>query len=248
MPTAQAGSKAMSSETFVYQGSELEHFALAHNWKRYMRDRLAPYLRGHVIEVGAGLGETARALRPGLAIESWLCVEPDCIMAAALSALVDSGALGAAVCVQAGTLDDVPCRPEADTVIYIDVLEHIEQDRQELAKAAERLAPGGRVVVLAPAYQYLFSPFDTAVGHFRRYTKRSLRAIRPEALREEAAFYLDSVGLMASFANKLLLKQSLPSADQVQFWDRAMVPVSRLVDPLVFRAFGRSVVLVWQKV
>ncbi|MEQ1498636.1 MAG: class I SAM-dependent methyltransferase [Novosphingobium sp.] len=237
----------MNSDAFAYEGAELEHFALALNWKRYVKARLAPFLAGQVVEVGAGLGETARTLRPGLDLESWLCIEPDPAMAAQIGALAASGALGEGVSVLAGTLREMPAEARADTVIYVDVLEHIEHDAAELRAAAELLRPGGRLVVLAPAYNYLFSPFDKAVGHYRRYTKTMLRAILPAGLSEEAAFYMDSVGLMASLANKLLLKQSLPSADQVKVWDRLMVPVSRLIDPLLGHSCGRSVVLVWRK-
>jgi hypothetical protein len=61
------------------------------------------------------------------------------------------------------------------------------------------------------------------------------------------AFYLDSVGLLASAANRLLLKQSLPTARQIQVWDNFMVPCSRLLDPLTGYLAGKSVVAVWER-
>ena len=74
-----------------------------------------------------------------------------------------------------------------------------------------------------------------------------LRELTPPGTRVEAAFYLDAVGMLASAANKLLLRQALPSLRQVLLWDRAMVPLSRLLDPLTGRRLGRSVVHVWRK-
>ena len=67
-----------------------------------------------------------------------------------------------------------------DFVVMVDVIEHIEDDAGELARAATRLAPGGKLIVLAPAHQFLFSPFDEAIGHFRRYTRKTLAAAAPE--------------------------------------------------------------------
>src|SRR6185503_3856669 len=125
-----------------------------------------------------------------------------------------------------------PAQPSFDTILYIDVLEHIEDDRRELERAACRLKPGGRIIVLSPAHGWLYSPFDKAIGHCRRYTTTMLRELTPPALRIEKAFYLDSVGLLASSANRLLLKQSMPRPKQLKVWDKLMVPCSRLLDPI----------------
>jgi hypothetical protein len=62
-----------------------------------------------------------------------------------------------------------------------------------LSKAAEWVRPDGRVIVLAPAYQWLYTPFDLAIGHFRRYTLAEFRALTPPQLAEESGVYLDSV-------------------------------------------------------
>lgn len=238
---------AAGAETTIdYIGDELTLFGAAHNWKRYMRSALAPYLAGDVAEVGAGLGGTTRALAGVEHVASWTCIEPDPAMADEIAANAEVRAAYSAVRVHRGTLSDLPNAPMFDTIIYIDVLEHIDDDRSELAAAQARLRPGGRIVVLCPAWQFLYSPFDKAVGHFRRHNKRSLRAVAAgSGLREVTAFYLDSVGFLASLANKLALRQSMPTASQIRLWDSFMVPVSRLADRVVARSFGKSVILVW---
>jgi hypothetical protein len=107
-----------------------------------------------------------------------------------------------------GTIDDIPATESFDSILYIDVLEHIKRDKEELGRAAQHLADGGRIIVLSPAFQSLFSPFDAALGHERRYTARTLAAVFPRGLKQEKLFYADSVGAMLSFSNRLLLKKS----------------------------------------
>jgi len=132
-------------------------------------------------------------------------------------------------------------------VIYLDVLEHIEDDREELLRAAEHLAPGGRLAVLSPAYPALYTDYDAKIGHHRRYTRARLRAVAPRLLREERIENLDCIGALASLANRLMLRQAEMGAHQLRLWDRAMVPVSRVLDPLLGRTVGRSVLGIWRK-
>ena len=113
------------------------------------------------------------------------------------------------------------------------MLEHIEDDNGELARAARFLAKGGALVVLCPAFQVLFSAMDTALGHFRRYTARTLAAVFPRELRRREVFYLDSLGMVASLANKFVLRQDAPGGGQVKFWDGFIIPISRVLDRLV---------------
>lgn len=237
----------MNATRIDYVGDELTLFAAATNWKAYVRSALREHVVGDVAEVGAGIGATSRALANIDGVNSWTCIEPDPAMARQLSDEVAGAAYAYPVECHAGTLSDLTRTPAFDTIIYIDVLEHIDDDRAELVEALARLRPGGRIVVLCPAWQFLYSPFDKAVGHFRRHTKSSLRRVAADGMVEKAAFYLDSVGLLASMINKVALRQSMPSSSQVKFWDKAMVPLSRLADPIVLRSFGKSVVLVWTK-
>lgn len=245
---------------FEYQGSELELFQHAVNWKAYWKRALASSVRGDVLEVGAGIGANTPLIRD-LASGSWTCLEPDARMleraradhARVGHAQVEHSQAGhtragvrecAYVC---GTLATIDASATFDTLLYLDVLEHIEDDRGELALAARRLRPGGRLVVLSPAHQGLFTEFDRAIGHFRRYDKRSLIAVEPKELARERLFYMDSVGLLASLANRLLLHQSQPSLAQIRTWDRLMVPCSRVLDPLLLRTLGKSIVGVWRR-
>jgi SAM-dependent methyltransferase len=226
---------------FAYAGTELEIFDKAVRWKRYWARHIAPYIRGNVLEAGAGIGANLKVFSR-LPFRRWTCLEPDRNLLEQLRNTLPDPTRYEAV---AGTLEDLPAR-RFDAILYIDVLEHIEDDRAEMSRAAARLNPGGSIIVLAPAHPWLFTPFDAAIGHFRRYTRKSLAAAAPPALRQEKLIYLDSVGLAASLANRLLLKSAMPSHSQIQAWDRLMVPVSRVVDPLLGYHAGKSVLGIWR--
>lgn len=227
---------------FAYIGSELDLFAHAVTWKAYFRKHLLLYLQGDVLEVGAGIGATTRLLCDGTQ-SRWLCLEPD----RSLVARMGEGTALPPVCeVVIGTMNDLPPAERFDAILYVDVLEHIEDDRGELAQAAAHLKPGGAVVVLAPAWQWLFTPFDRAIGHYRRYSKASLREAMPSVLRETLVLYLDSVGCLLSGGNRLILRAAMPTLGQIRFWDRVVVPLSRWLDPLLGYRIGKSVLGVWR--
>jgi len=233
-------------DPYHYVGSELELFAKARHWKAYLKRQIAPQLGSRVLEVGAGIGGTTRALFDP-AVRNWLALEPDAALAACYNQARQQGALPACCDVRVGTTQRLNGGERFDCVLYIDVLEHIENDQDELAQAACLLAPQGRLVVLAPAHPFLFSPFDQAVGHFRRYNRRMLRSLAPPGCRLVRLIYLDSVGLLASLGNRLFLRRANPSPRQIAFWDQVLVRASRLVDPILGHRLGKSILAVWQK-
>ena len=229
-----------------YPGHELGAFAHASNWKAYFRTLLAPWLRGRVLEVGAGIGATTQALFSER-VSEWVCLEPDPSFVVRLNSMKDNGTLPPLVEVHAGVTQDLPGDRFFDTILYIDVLEHIADDAAELRSSTAHLAPGGAIIVLSPAWPWLFSEFDKAVGHRRRYTRASLRAAVPRELTVHRLFFADSIGLAFSVVNRLFLRQSLPTTGQVRFWDRTAVPLSRMLDPLIGRSLGRSIIAILQK-
>jgi SAM-dependent methyltransferase len=220
-----------------YVGSELTLFAQAHNWKSYVASLVRPWLGPRVLEVGAGVGSNIPYLF-GDPVKEWVAVEPDAGLA---------GQITGASHVVAGTLEALDPSPRFDAVLYLDVVEHISDDAAELERAMLHLTPGGRLIVLAPAHQFLFSPFDAAIGHFRRYNRASLRQIGPKDGRLEQLLLLDSIGLFASLANKLVLRAATPSPEQIRLWDRTMVPMSRVIDWLIGYHVGKSVLGIWRR-
>lgn len=231
---------------YKYPGEELQLFETATNWKNYFAGHISAYLTGKVLEAGAGIGGTTLLLNKGKA-ENWLLLEPDEKMCQILQQKINDKLLPSNCKVIQGTLDTLGKNERFDCIIYIDVLEHIEDDAAEVIKAAGRLEQDGYLIILSPAFQFLFSPFDKAIGHYRRYNRKTVSAIQPASLAQVKIAYLDSVGFFASLLNKLLLQQSYPAKKQVQLWDQWMIPVSRFMDRIFFYSFGKSILVVWKK-
>ena len=205
----------------------------------------APFIGARVLDVGAGIGSNITHLSSP-AVREWTSLEPDPAQARRISERVASGELPRCRVI-AGTLDEIEPSARFDTILYIDVLEHIADDRAELDRAARHLAEGGNLVVLAPAHQFLFSPFDAAIGHHRRYNAAGLAALAPPGCRLRRSLMLDAAGFFASLANRLLLGAALPTPRQIEFWDKVLVPISRVLDGITFHRFGKTVVTVWQR-
>jgi SAM-dependent methyltransferase len=237
----------MMIDSIDYVGTELEVFAHAKNWRSYWKSQIQPFIGRTVLEVGAGIGTVTRNCCDE-SVQRWVALEPDVGMAERLRHDCQNGLLPKKCEVKHGSLATLPNSEVFESVLYIDVLEHIDDDRDEVLRASNHLVPGGYLIILVPAHQYLYSPFDAAIGHFRRYGRKSLTDLRPKDMSLVSARYLDSVGFLASVTNKLFLKQSNPTLKQVLFWDKVLVRASKVMDVLLRYGFGKSLVVVWKKV
>jgi len=230
----------------AYLGNELELFEHATAWKKYYGRFLAPFLQGNVLEVGAGIGGTTRTLCDG-SQKKWVCLEPDPDLFASLQNKIKAGQLPDCCLPVKGTTGDLQPEEKFNAIIYIDVIEHIEKDADELSRAASLLAGGGYLIVLVPAHQSLYNAFDKAIGHYRRYNKKMLKKAAPGNIGLVKIRYLDSCGLLASLFNKYLLKQSYPTLKQINFWNRFMIPVSKIADFILNYNAGKTVIAIWRK-
>ena len=235
-----------SPVTSSYVGSELDLFSSALNWKAYWSSIIRPYLGVRILDVGAGIGATAKTFAK-LECDCYLALEPDESLVDRMRKDLVVGYFPSTFETLVGTSQILGSDLRFDTILYIDVLEHIAEDREELARAASHLLPGGRIVVLSPAHQWLFSAFDLAIGHVRRYDKATLLLAKPADMFTERLFYLDSVGMLASLGNRVLLRSASPSIGQILLWDRWMVSVSRRLDRIAGFRVGKSIVAVFRK-
>jgi SAM-dependent methyltransferase len=229
---------------FQYLGNELDVFLHATNWKSYVRSKIRGHLVGKVLEVGAGVGAVTQCLYDGTQ-KQWVCLEPDRALVRQIPVSLLNNPEKCET--RVGTLADLNEKELFDCILYFDVLEHIQEDADELLLASKHLAPDGRLVILSPALPALFSPFDAAIGHHRRYTRESIRAIAPNDLEESSCVYLDWAGALVSLGNRLLLRSAAPKKGQILFWDRFLVPISRLTDVILGHFIGRSILVVWRK-
>lgn len=227
---------------FTYPGKELELFGKANNWKKYVAAIINKYIQGDVAEVGAGTGNFSTFLHSDQ-VTSWTYVEPDENFRDILQHKIADNHL------RAGTVHEKLSDTSImhyDTLLYMDVLEHIQNDREEITMMIKNLKPGGHIVILAPAYQYLYSEFDKEIGHFRRYTKKQLANLFHQPDNIVYCKYVDTAGFITSFANRFLLRQKYPTQQQISIWNTLLIPLSVLTDKILLHSFGRSLILVWR--
>jgi SAM-dependent methyltransferase len=209
-------------------------------YRAYQLELIRPHLGRSVLEVGAGLGEFAAQLT---GLERLLVTDLDPLAVAALGARFADRPE-----VQAAQVDLAADQPMAslggpiDSVLAINVLEHIEDDRGTLRALARLVRPGGTVVMWVPGYMQLYGDFDRAVGHVRRYTPRSLTAgfvgagLDPVDVRP-----VNLLGGIAWWATVRRAGVGSPNPRLVSVYDRLVVPATRLLERHVVPPFGQSV-------
>lgn len=225
-----------------YPGKELEAMSFAANYHQWIVDELAPYLGASVAEVGAGIGSVSRLLleKP---IERLAAYEPSLNMYPQLAQALRSEPRARAV----NELFGASPGELFDSVAYINVLEHIEDDRGELDRAFTALRAGGHVLVFVPALAWLYSDFDRRVGHVRRYTRDGLTQVARQAgLEIVKVRYFDVAGVLPWYLNFVLLRRGLGGAG-VSLYDRFVVPPMRVLEGLLSPPLGKNLLLVARK-
>lgn len=210
----------MSRETDrTPQAEWLDHLTDAGNYNRWIFDVIRPHLRGRVLEVGCGTG-TFSILMAGVAEHlTAMDLDPGFVTRAQQRLASVSNA----VALQGDATRSLP-EDAFDTVVMLDVLEHIEDDRAMLEALAARLTPGGRIVLKVPAIQALHNSMDRAVGHHRRYSKAGLeQAARRAGLIPHAVRPFNAAGIPGWWWNGVRNKTVAPAA-QIGGFDR-VVPV-----------------------
>jgi SAM-dependent methyltransferase len=239
------------AEAVSYAGRDLESMSLARNYHRWVLDLFAPHMGRRLVEVGAGRGsfsELLLAREP----ESLALVEPSREMHRLLVERVAKIPTRARVTVYNDTFAGVAARlaegERPDSIIYVNVLEHVREDEAELRLVARTLAPGGRAFVFVPAFGWLYGSFDRQVGHHRRYTRAELAAkCEGAGLKVIKSVYFDAAGVLPWWLKYRVLRSERMEPAAVKFYDDFCVPVLRRIEALVPPPLGKNVLLVAEK-
>jgi SAM-dependent methyltransferase len=139
-------------------------------------------------------------------------------------------------------------RERPDSVVCLNVLEHIEDDLGTLKAFGEILPRGGRAVLIVPAFQALYGPIDKHLGHYRRYTKQSFAdTARRAGFAARQLRYMNTVGFFGWWVNAKVFRRQEQSEGQIDLFDKRIVPVLRAVESWVSPPFGQSVFAVLEK-
>jgi len=139
-------------------------------------------------------------------------------------------------------------RYEPDSVVCLNVLEHIDRHDLVLKHMWNVLPAGGRVVLMVPAFESLYGEIDARLGHYRRYTRRSLSAVAEGAgFRLRRLRYMNVVGFFGWWANAKIFKRSEQSAEQIAFFDSYVVPIQSRLESWISPPFGQSIIATLEK-
>jgi hypothetical protein len=235
----------MTTPNFEYSGEELEVMSIAHNYRRYWMSKIPSLPRdSHVLEVGAGIGSNVLQLLEMFNKVS--LIEPDKDQEAILREKFKDQVITSKLDIYSD-YQEMLTSDKFDLILYIDVLEHIETDLAEIQLASSKMQSNGRLFLVVPAFQALFSNYDRKLSHHRRYSKKNLRGVIPSNLEVESLFFLDSVGLLGVTLNRILHNTNL-SLFAVRVWDLILIPISKVLDRFIFKhSFGKSLVLIARK-
>lgn len=227
----------------TYEGRDLEVLGDMPNYYSWIMHHFRPHVRGRVIEYGSGTGTVSAQLLPHA--NALTLVEPSPNLVAALRARF---AGDSKVTISAETLEHhvagVPASA-AETIVMVNVLEHIEDDQAALSSLLRALSPGGKLLIFVPALQTLMSRLDRLHGHFRRYHRPDLTGKVVRAGGEvEVCRYFDMPGVAPWFLLNTLMGSTTFSPSLVRINDRFVVPIARTMERYLSPPFGKNLILV----
>ena len=227
----------------LYEGTDLELLAVLTSYRDWIVSQFAPYLRGHIIEYGAGTGNISQLLvRFADRLD---LVEPSPNLIPALHQKFDGHSN---VRVITGTLEETAAAtpPEShDTVVIVNVLEHIEDDMGALEGFRRTLRPGGALLVFVPAMPSLYSELDRLVGHFRRYRMKDLRAkCKSAGFTVVKQAHFDILGVIPWWLINRVMGSTSFNHRLARAYDRYFVPMGRTIESVVHPPIGKNIVLV----
>jgi SAM-dependent methyltransferase len=229
----------------MYVGTHtLERIAQMDRFNAWMAENIRPHVGNRILEVGAGIGNMTQHF---LDREYVLATDSDDQLLLALQER-----LGARSNLRTRRLDllenpDAITSERFDTIVCLNVLEHIEDDRKALRNMFHILEPGGKLVLLVPAFQWLFGSMDVGLGHYRRYTRKELREkFIATGFDIVSVRWMNMFGMIGWFLNGRLRKVEALPEGQLRAYDR-FVPFFRLVERLTGPPIGQSIIVVGKK-
>lgn len=210
-------------------------------YRAYQYDLIAPYVGRSLLEIGSGLGHFSEQFCARLDYLAVSDNDPYCL--SQLTSRYDGrDDVDVLELVLPG---HVHVRHAVDTIVMMNVLEHIEDDVGALSNLASCVEPGGRIVIWVPGYMALYGQFDRQVGHCRRYTPETLRrAIDSAGLDLEICKPVNFMGGIAWWLTVRRLGVAHLNPRLASLYDIIVVPVTRILERVFHPPFGQSVLCV----
>jgi ubiquinone/menaquinone biosynthesis C-methylase UbiE len=223
-----------------YQGKELENFDLAKFWRKYIYFQIKLFLKNEILEVGAGIGSFTKNYKDSFSRIT--LIEPDKYNFKQLKKNLKSKN----ITILNTSIKKI--KKKFNCILYMNVLEHIKDHEKEINFAISKLYRNGFLIILVPAHQKLFTEFDKAVGHYRRYSMNFFKKKFKNSVLEKLIF-LDFFGYFLYFFNNLFLKKEVyPSKFKILIWDKIFTPITIVIDFLIRYKFGKNILCIYKKI
>ncbi len=228
----------------------LEVVGATGRYQQWIIAHFRPYLSGVVFDIGSGRGDMAE-LYDVPQVEKIICSDHS----AEMVAFLEKRFIGRKPRYEVLPLADIsfPARAAVlkehlpDTVIAINVLEHIEDDRAAIGNMARILMPGGRMLIMVPALPAIHGTLDDMAGHIRRYTREDLvTKVTAAGLDVDRAYYMNFFGIVSWFLAGRVLRQTRFDTGMCGALDR-VVPFLRAIEGCFHPPVGQSLILVAHK-
>ena len=224
-----------------YTGLELENFDRAHIWRKYIFFLIKKYFKDDFLEVGAGIGSFTKNYFNKF--NNITLTELDENNLRELKNKFIN-------CKNIKILNSLTKNIDTkfNTIIYLNVLEHIKNDILEINEALEKLNEGGHLIILVPAGNKLYGKFDKAIGHYRRYELNFFKNNKFTNGEVVDLYCLDYFGYFLYSVNQLIFKnETYPSKLKIFIWDKFFTPFTILIDRLFNYKFGKNIVCIIKK-
>jgi len=212
----------------------------------YLFQQIQPFLGKRILEVGSGHGNLLSYL-----LDRDLVVATD-IDPSSVGTIrrrfADTPNIIARLCDITSPQAIALSQYDFDTVISLNTLEHIEDDRAALRNMAQIVNHSGRVIIIVPAFQFLYGTMDSSIGHFRRYTKSDLKDKLHEAgLQVEKQYYFNLLGVLGWLVNGRLLRRTVAPVSQLRLYN-LIFPVASKIESLIPAVIGLSLISIARRI
>ncbi len=224
-----------------YPETATERFDKANFHIKYCLSAVKKFIKGDVLEVGAGCGSFTRNYFKK-ELKSITLTETD---EKNISSLKKNYSSREDIKVLNFPINKV--EGKFDSILYFHVLEHIKEDEKEIQEATRKLNFGGHLIIMAPAHPKIYGNLDKAVGHFRRYEKKFFEN-KFDDLELINLKFLDAIGYILYFLNKIFFsKETFPSSFKIFLWDKIFTPITILIDFVTNYKFGKCIIAIYKK-
>ncbi len=229
----------------------LDVFSKAIRFNKWMFSKLTPYLHGHILEIGSGIGNISSLLLDQYAGVSLSDVKYEyCkILQSRFSGNKNLENIYQFNLEDTSLLNHFPeLAGKFDTVLALNVVEHIKNDSLAINNCIRLLNENGTLIILVPAHQFLYNSIDKALGHFKRYNQKSIGGLLGSSgLTVIHTSYFNAPGIPGWWLSGNVFKRKMVTGNQMKTYDR-LVPLFKVVDAVMNKVGGLSVIAIAQKI